>query len=100
MSGLTASREAGIPACSKACNQASIRRSTVSTSVPSRSKMTASGRSVAGVVDIGLRYRADAPQTGLVLMPIDPADLNPDPIIQLEGWLADAAAAGLARVSA
>src|SRR5438132_1548015 len=43
MSGLTASREAGIPACSKACNQASIRRSTVSTSVPSRSKMTASG---------------------------------------------------------
>src|SRR5207248_1315316 len=100
MSGLTASRVAGMPASPKACSQAWIRRSTVSTSVPSRSKMTASGRSGAWVADIGLRYRARSGAGETELMPIDPADLDPDPVVQLEAWLADAEAAGLPLASA
>src|SRR5947208_15823020 len=33
-------------------------------------------------------------------MPIDPADLDPDPVAQLEAWLADAEAAGLPLATA
>lgn len=33
-------------------------------------------------------------------MPIDPADLDPDPFVELEAWLADAEAAGLPLATA
>jgi pyridoxamine 5'-phosphate oxidase len=45
----------------------------------------------------GLRYR---PNADLELMPIDPADLDPDPFHQLEAWLAEAEASGLPLANA